>query len=313
VADLARAVETVIRRCLAVAAGEEVLVIADETRRELGEALADEARRAGGETVLALMAPREIDGTEPPAAIAAAWPACDVYLAPTEASLSHTKARKAATDAGARGATLPHVTADLLARLMDVDFDAMAGRCRRVADVLTAGTEARLNCPLGTDLRVDLRGRDAIPDDGDLTARGAFGNLPCGEGFIAPAGGEGQLVASSIASIGLCSEPAILTVAGGRIAAATGLEGEELLLRLSAHGDDGRNLAELGVGTNERAGLTGNILEDEKIIGSAHIAFGASAGIGGTVAVPIHLDCVILDVTLDVDGTRVVEDGKLVL
>ena len=61
----------------------------------------------------------------------------------------------------------------------------------------------------------------------------------------------------------------------------------------TAHGEAGTNLAELGVGTNDAATLTGNVLEDEKILGTVHVAFGASAGIGGTVSVPIHLDVVI--------------------
>ncbi|MGI8730372.1 MAG: hypothetical protein ACR2LK_10350 [Solirubrobacteraceae bacterium] len=38
------------------------------------------------------------------------------------------------------------------------------------------------------DMRLDLRERAAIADDGDLSSRGAFGNLPCGEGFVSPAG-----------------------------------------------------------------------------------------------------------------------------
>ena len=63
---------------------------------------------------------------------------------------------------------------------------------------------------------------------------------------------------------------------------------------LTAHGDDGTNIAELGIGTNEKAKLTGNILEDEKILGTVHVAFGASAAIGGTVQVPVHLDCVVM-------------------
>jgi leucyl aminopeptidase (aminopeptidase T) len=70
-------------------------------------------------------------------------------------------------------------------------------------------------------------------------------------------------------------------------------------------------VAELGVGTNERAGLTGNILEDEKMLGTVHVAFGASAGIGGTVSVPVHLDCVVLDATLEVDGETLLDAGRL--
>src|SRR5204862_1554501 len=131
--------------------------------------------------------------------------------------LSHTKARKAATDAGVRGATMPGATADLVARLMSVDFDAMGARCRAVADLLTDADDARVTCPRGTDMRFDLRGRSGIPDDGDLTAGGAFGNLPCGEGFIAPAGGEGTIVTSSLALIGLVDEPVTITVEDGRL------------------------------------------------------------------------------------------------
>ena len=95
--------------------------------------------------------------------------------------------------------------------------------------------------------------------------------------------------------------------------AADGGAGPELLAELRAHGELGTNLAELGVGTNESAMLTGNVLEDEKILGSVHIAFGASAGIGGTVSVPIHLDVVVMDATLEIDGRPVLEAGRYLL
>ena len=73
------------------------------------------------------------------------------------------------------------------------------------------------------------------------------------------------------------------------------------------------HLAELGVGTNANAILTGAMLEDEKILGTVHVAFGASAGIGGTVSVPIHLDVVVLDASLEVDGRQVLDRGRYVL
>jgi leucyl aminopeptidase (aminopeptidase T) len=82
---------------------------------------------------------------------------------------------------------------------------------------------------------------------------------------------------------------------------------------LQAHGDAGTNLAELGVGTNDRATLTGNVLEDEKILGTIHVAFGASIAIGGTVSVPIHLDCVVTEASLSIDGTQVLDEGRFVL
>jgi len=196
---------------------------------------------------------------------------------------------------------------------MAVDFDTMAARSKAVAAVLDAGTRAHVTCPRGTDLRLALDGRPGISDDGELTAPGAFGNLPCGEGFIAPAFGEGTVVASSLSPLGLSTEPASLTVAEGRIVAANGGVGPQFIELLLAHGTPGTNLAELGVGTNDRAWLTGNVLEDEKILGTVHVAFGASAGIGGAVAVPIHLDVVVIEASLEVDGRQVLDAGRYVL
>ena len=311
--DLERAVEAVVGPCLGVASGEEVVVVADRTTDGLGRALRDAAAGRGAEAVLTIMEPRDVDGHEPPAAVAAALGAARVFIAPTRRSLSHTRARKAATEAGARGATLPGVTEDMLARLMACDFEAMAARSRRVAELLTAAGEARVTCPRGTDLTLDLRGREGIADDGDLTADGAFGNLPCGEGFISPLVGAGTVVAATLASLGMPQEPVRIEVDDGRLAQASGEWGARWTALLDAAGEHGRNLAELGVGTNERATLTGLILEDEKMLGTVHVAFGASATLGGTVSVPVHLDCLVADATLDIGATRVLDAGRFLL
>jgi leucyl aminopeptidase (aminopeptidase T) len=311
--DLGPAVSTVVGRCLGVESGEDVLVVVDPGTRQIGEALRAEAAAVGADVVMAVMDERATDATEPPPPIAAAMSACDVYIAPTTRSLSHTGARKRATDAGIRGATMPQVSADMLARVMAVNLDTLAARSRAVAALLDDAETARLTCPLGTDLTLDLSGRTGISDDGDLTTPGAFGNLPCGEGFIAPVGGEGELFASSLARLGISSEPARLTVANGRIVAAEGGLGPEFIQLLQAHGEPGTNLAELGIGTNDRARLTGSVLEDEKILGTVHVAFGNSAAIGGTVSVPIHLDVVVVDASLEIGGTPVLERGRFVL
>ncbi len=310
---LERAVQTVVARCLGIREGENVLVIADPRSRELGEAMRDVAARYGADAVLALMDERANDGTEPPPTIAAALLAADAFLAPASRSLSHTRARRAASDAGVRGATLPGVTADMLARVMDVDFDALKLRTQAITRLLDESDEAHVTCPNGSDLTLDLTGRAGVPDFGDLAARGAFGNLPAGEGFIAPLSGSGQLAATSLAPLGISPEPVLLTVQDGNLTAASGPLGPEFIELLRVHGQLGTNIAELGVGTNDAATLTGNVLEDEKILGTIHVAFGASAGIGGTVSVPIHLDVVVLDPTLDVGGTRVLDAGRWVL
>jgi leucyl aminopeptidase (aminopeptidase T) len=314
VGDLGSAVETVILQCLAIRPGEQVVVVSDTEKQGLGEAIRAGAAAAGAEAVLMLMDPREVDGQEPPDAVAAALGVADAFLAPTHRSISHTRARKRATEQGVRGATLPQATEDMLARLMDCDFSTLRRRSGALAELLTEAGGAHLTCARGSDLRLDLSGRSGLSDDGDLGAPGAFGNLPCGEGFVAPAGGEGVLFATTIASVGkVAGELPRLTVEHGRLVDATQPEGERLMELLDAAGGRGTNLAELGIGTNERATVTGNILEDEKILGTVHVAFGASAGIGGTVSVPVHLDVLVVEPTLDVGDTRVLERGAFVL
>jgi leucyl aminopeptidase (aminopeptidase T) len=312
-ADLGPAVETVVRRCLAIRGGEDVLVITDAGTRMIGEALRAEASSVGADAVLAVMNERENDGREPPRSVAGALVACDVFIAPTTRSLSHTTARKRATDSGARGATMPGVTEDMLARAMAVDFEVMAARSRAVAELLDAAETAHVSCPRGSDLTLDLTGRSGIADDGDLTAPGAFGNLPCGEAFIAPLSGEGQVVATSLGPDGVGDEPAVLKISKGQIIEAERGFGPRWIERLRGHGRDGTNLAELGVGTNDQATLTGVVLEDEKILGTIHVAFGASAGIGGAVSVPIHLDVIVTDASIEIGGTTVLEQGRWLL
>ena len=305
---------TVLRDCLRVEPGEEVLVICNPVTEEIGALMRIEAEGDGAFATLAVISELESNGAEPPTPVAAAMLASHVVIAPTIQSLSHTYARRAANQAGARIATLPGVTEDMLARLMNADMAELRRRGAALAALLRGGQEARITCRHGSDLRIGLEDRVPIADAGVLDAPGAFGNLPCGEAFIAPSGGEGTLVVDgSIAAVGEVETPVELTVRDGHLTDATGPEGASLMELLTKHGEDGTNIAELGIGTNEEATLTGNILEDEKILGTAHVAFGASAAIGGKVQVPIHLDCVVLEPSIEVDGKEIVRAGELLV
>ncbi len=308
------AVKTVLRDCLDLSPGEEVLVICNSMNEDLGSLLRINAQGEGGEATLAVIAERDSSAGEPPAAVAAAMLVADIVVAPTAQSISHTEARKAATEAGVRIASMPGVTEEMLARVMSADLIQLRKRGTAIGRAMGAGAEARITCARGSDLRLGLEDRTATVDAGALTMKGAFGNIPCGEAFIAPMEGtaEGRLVVDgSIAGIGRVSEPIELTVREGHLTEAGGEQGEALMGQLTEWGKEGTNVAELGIGTNEAALLTGNILEDEKILGTAHVAFGASAAIGGAVQVPVHVDCVLRRPTVEIDGAAVVEAGDL--
>src|SRR6476646_3544677 len=130
--------------------------------------------------------------------------AADVGLAATIQSLSHTEARRAATEAGVRVGSLPGVTEEMLGRLMTGDLEEIRRRGWALVTTLNSASEARITCSHGSDLRIGLEGQMGIVDAGELGSGSAFGNLPCGEGFIAPVieATEGVLVVDgSIAEV----------------------------------------------------------------------------------------------------------------
>jgi leucyl aminopeptidase (aminopeptidase T) len=315
-ADIENAVRTALVDCMAIKRGENVLVVTDPAKRAIAEAIVATARELGAEVVLTEMSERESHGSEPPRAVAAAMLACDALLAPTSKSLSHTEARKAASDNGARVATMPDITEEMLVRTMSADYRAVKQRSDAVAKLLTDGKEVHISSSQGTDVVFSIEGRTGLSDDGHIANPGTFGNLPAGEGFIAPVEGRtnGRLVFDgSVWPIGRLETPLTVEVVDGYATSFSGPAGEQFRSVLDKHGHEAFAVAELGIGTNEAATLTGNVLEDEKIIGTIHVAFGDNHSFGGTIRVSSHQDGVVLQPTADIDGTRLLEDGRLLV
>lgn len=294
---------TILAGCLGLAAGERFTVLADDAALERALAMHAEARRLGAESTLVLQHPlphnAALDGR-----VVAVLGASDVIVGVCERSISHADATRRALARGARVVSMGAATEDVLRRLLGDGIDAVGARSRTIARALSTARTARITCPLGTDVELTLEGRSAVADDGDLRAPGSLGNMPFGEGFIAPTGGEGVVVPTIIAGYGRLAETTVLEVRDGRLAGATGAAGRSLCAALDRHGPAGRNLAELGIGAHHAARLTDSIVEGEKALGSAHVAFGASASFGGTVSVAVHVDCVVADAAISLDGRQ---------
>jgi len=126
--DLLSAARTAVNQCLGAKRGEKFLVITDEPLRPIGLAFFEAGREAGCETILCEILPRKNSGEPPPEPIPDFWKRFDLFVAPTSRSLTHTQARKAASEAGVRGATLPGISAETIARCLDADYQAIARR-----------------------------------------------------------------------------------------------------------------------------------------------------------------------------------------
>lgn len=314
---LAQAARVVLADCLGVKAKEKVLIVIDEPLRRIGEALMVQARELNTEAVLVEMLPRRSNGEEPPVMVSQGMLVADAIVLATSKSLSHTKARKEANNQGARVASMPSITEEAMVRTLQGVNEALKVRADRYAALLNEAKEVRLTTPAGTDLTFSIEHRPATADGGDLSLAGAFGNLPAGEAFVAPVEGtaEGTLVIDgSMAGIGLLAEPINIQVENGLAVRITGgQEAVQLEEIIAPFGEAARNIAELGIGLNEYARITGLVLEDEKAMGTVHIALGDNSTFGGTVEVASHLDGVLLNPTLWLDGKKIIEQGKFLV
>lgn len=310
---LGKAVLIAVRDCLGITSHETLLIVTDPPLRRLADALAAAARPLAREVLVLEYAVRELNGQEPPDPVPAAMSAVDVVLAVTTRSVTHTAARRAATAAGARVATMPGITEECLVRTMNADYAAIAARTERLTAQLTAAATARVTSAAGTDVTLPIAGIAAIASTGLITRPGQWGNLPSGEAYMRPDEGKTEgvvVVDGSLAGIGLLIEPVRIVIEKGLAVAVEGGEQARLFSGQLDHvGPAARNVAELGVGTNDRAILTGKILEDEKIMGTVHVAFGNNASMGGTIDVAFHVDGILLKPTLSLDGEVILRDG----
>jgi leucyl aminopeptidase (aminopeptidase T) len=315
--ELLSASTIAIRDCMGARSGERVLIVTDEPLRAIGLALHRAARDLGLDVLLVEMLPRRSNGEEPPPEVAELMRRADIVLCPTSKSLTHTDSRRAASLAGARVATLPGVTEEIMIRCMNADYGEIAARTYRLCERLEGTEVVRVMAPAGTDISMPIGGRRAHASSGLFREKGQWGNLPTGEAYLAPLEGRSEgvvVVDGSMAGVGLLSRPLRIVVEGGYATEITGgPEAGALVALLAPHGRDARTVAEFGIGTNDRATLTGVILEDEKVMGTIHVAFGDNKSMGGTVRVASHLDGLVKEPTVWFDDVKVMEEGRLLI
>ncbi len=300
-----------INTCLGVKKGESVLIITDTEKEKIGQALFEVANEAGAEAIIVKMLPRTRHGEEPPRAIADMMLKANVIIAPTVYSLTHTQARKKANDAGARIATMPGITEDMMRKGgINADFEEVQKSIKKLGRKLKGSKHVKLTTELGADLELSVEKREWLQDTGICQRRGEFINLPAGEIFIAPREGtaNGTLIIDG-AFWDLLEEPVKVTIKDGYATRFVGAK--NTVKALSRQGRKGRNVAELGIGMNPKAKIIGNVLEDEKVKGTVHVAFGDNSTFGGKIKAGVHMDGIIKKPTLIIDDDMIMEQGEM--
>ena len=235
-----------------------------------------------------------------------------VFVAMTYRGFTHTQIRRKASEIGARGLTMPKATLDLLfSDAVQADYRAIADAGEKLAGCLNGTDTLTVRTTLGTDLELDVSGGRWFAERGLCDRPGDFGNLPGGEVSISPVNARGILVIDgSINPLGLLDEPLRISIEEREVVDIQGKRSEELVSYLDSFGPGARNVAEIGIGINPRADVTGITVKDEKALETAHIGFGNNSNMGGfsrasKIDVPLHIDGVLHE------GVSLFADGRL--
>lgn len=313
---LEKAADIVLKQYMNLKKKENILIVFDKNKRRLANIFLKSAKKITKNTFSIETPVAKINGKEPPKIIAEEMKKYAVVLLITTKSLSHTNARRKACKVGARIASMPGITEDIVKRTLTADYKKISKIGKRIAKKLIGKKFLRIQTKLGTDLIIP--NRKVKHDNGLYHKKGSFGNLPAGEICFAPFENKTNgifIVDKSMAGIGKLKSNIRFIVKDGYV---TKIEGKDEAKKLSSllkkfNNKKVYNIAELGIGTNYKAKITGIVLEDEKVLGTVHIALGDNTSYGGKIKAPMHLDGVISKPTIFADNKKIMENGTLLI
>ncbi len=293
---------TILKVCLGYHKGERLLIITDGYKEDIAKIFFKYAVENKIKVNLLKIPALNIHGQEPGDEVKNFLKIFDLALLITKMSLSHTKARQQASKKGVRIASLPNISIQTLRRAILINYSKLREKTMELARILTKAKTITVKTKKGTDLTMNIEKRDIFQDNGLYIKAGDFGNLPAGEVCVAPVEGTAYgkiIIDASFASIGRLHRPIRIEVNKGY---ATKISLTRLRKILLSSGRCSLSLAEFGIGLNPKARISGNVLEDEKVLNTAHIAFGNNKSFGGKIDCPLHLDGVFFNPSIFIDG-----------
>lgn len=318
--------QAVIKTCMDVRRGENVLIVCDPSTGDIGQALHEAANERSDNVLLIVMPKARHHGEEPPSPVAHLMRQQQVVIAPTRYSLTHTRAIRQSLREGSRVATMPGMTNEMFSRGgMSADFSLIKQRISDLGPYFRRRRIVRVTSEQGTDVTFEVNWREWKLDDNGICNRPKMlTNLPAGKAFIMPREGSmnGTVVIDGSWESNLVDEPIslivedgiVMDVKGGTIAAAIRQEFGEAAKRLrSKDRESVWTMAEFGFGMNPQARLFGNVLEDEKRLGTCYFSVGDNTTLGGNSAVGIHIPGVLKNASVWLDDTQFISNGEFIL
>ena len=328
---LRRGAQNAVSNCMGITANDRVFIISDHERARIGQALLEAAQATGAAGKLIFL---EDFQARPVLAVPEKLRDAVFDFQPTVTFYAATSKKGEITfridlrvsmlqKLQVRHGHMIGIDERLMQEGMTADYDAISVLTQRVWEIARQAKSIRVTSPNGTDLTATFNPqRRWVPCTGIYHKQGQWGNLPEGETFTCPETANGVIAASVLGDYfsekyGILPSPLFFHVTDGYITNVTGNNDalvQEVLEYVSS-AENGRRMGEFAIGTNTALnGLTGNLLQDEKLPG-VHAAFGDSYAheTGADWDSKIHVDVIPTECTIAVDGRVIMVDGKFTL
>tara|TARA_A100001015_G_scaffold301762_1_gene389056 strand:+ start:403 stop:1365 length:963 start_codon:yes stop_codon:yes gene_type:complete len=261
-------------------------------------------------------------GFEPSIEIAKLMKESNLVLCLTKYSMAHSKARNNFSKIGGRFLSMPGYSKKILSdKAILANFKEHDKITKKISKILTLGKKCKIFSEDGTNLECNLSGRLANSCPGHVMEKGSLGSPPDVEANISPIENQSNgflTINGSIANeeIGLLNKPVYLIIKNGKIAQIKS-DSKKInnLLKKTFYkfGPKSKVLAEIGIGLNKKAKLTGHMLTDEGSYGCIHFGFGSNFSVGGKNKVDFHLDFITKKHSLYIDEKLIIKKGKIVI
>ena len=309
-----------LKVCANARRNDRVLVVLDTIHGyEFSRVIMQAATGLGLNLAVAIMKPRRYPGEEPPSFIVEAMKASSVVICATSMTMFYTNARLAACKAGARFLSMAGGTPSTLASdAMLADFRKQEKLVEKVAKRLTNASLVHISSDKGTDIELSVAGRRGHAITGLCKKPGDAQGVPDIEAYVAPIENSphGVLIVDASTSVtGLLRTPITIDIQRGEARRIRGgSQAKQLITMLKrTKNRNSFRIAEFGFGLNPLAKFCGSIIEDEAVMGSAHIALGENRPLGGRNNAPIHVDLVLRRPEVELDGELVLKANRLLI
>jgi leucyl aminopeptidase (aminopeptidase T) len=313
-----------IEEVMLVKPGENVVLTADtSTDARVVDATAEAAYAAGATPTVLWYETRPSSATEPPAPVAGAVAAADVWIEFALAYIMHSEAFRAAMANGARYANLTGMDVQMLVdTVARVDFAGTMELGNALVGLLQQADQVRITSPTGTDLwarnggrPINLRGKPAEKPGETVMLSGQISWNPLEQTQ------QGLLVFDGAVwppnELGLLRTPITMRVEEGVVTSIDGDADARIFHGwMHSHGDPNMfRVAHWSLGFNPGVTKpTGRIVEDERVFGCVEFGLGTKGGwIGGESWVAAaHTDGSVLNPSIYLDGEAIEVDGRYV-